>query len=184
MAWLLEARFFMRRSIEGLDLVPPGIVVEHQDVGTDRILVNGRLASIEAGWLDCGTLSRSCHSRYVRTLADLPICRSAGRWSGDGDLANGAPVSLRLAGLSSHDVQRGCRRPDRQATRSPVGTMRSGCACGRDRPGWKAGFPHDGATGGTVFEGHATTQRSPDGRTPECHATIRRHQRGSPRHRH
>ena len=63
----------MRRSIEGLGLVPPGIVVEHQDVGTDRILVSGRLASSEAGCPDCGTLSRSCHSRYVRTLADLPV---------------------------------------------------------------------------------------------------------------
>lgn len=40
----------MRRSIEGLGLVPPGIVVEHQDVGTDRIMVSGRLASLEAGW--------------------------------------------------------------------------------------------------------------------------------------
>jgi transposase len=63
----------MRRSIEGLGLVPPGIVVEHQDVGTDRIVVSGRLASVEAGCPDCGTLSRSCHSRYVRTLADLPV---------------------------------------------------------------------------------------------------------------
>lgn len=63
----------MRRSIEGLGLVPPGIVVEHQDVGADRIVVSGRLASIEAGCPDCGTLSRSCHSRDVRTLADLPV---------------------------------------------------------------------------------------------------------------
>lgn len=63
----------MRKSIEGLGLVPPGIVVEHQVVGTDRIVVSGRLASIEAGCPDCGTLSRSCHSRYVRTLADLPV---------------------------------------------------------------------------------------------------------------
>ena len=30
----------MRRSIEGLGLVPPGIVVEHQNVGTDRIVVS------------------------------------------------------------------------------------------------------------------------------------------------
>jgi hypothetical protein len=66
----------MRKSIEGLGLVPPGIVVEHQVVGTDRIVVSGRLASIEAGGPDCGTLSRSCHSRYVSTLADLPV----GRW--------------------------------------------------------------------------------------------------------
>ena len=63
----------MRRSIEGLGLVPPGIVVEHQNVGTDHIVVSGRLASVEAGCPDCGTLSRSCHSRYVRTLADLPV---------------------------------------------------------------------------------------------------------------
>ena len=63
----------MRRSIEGLGLVPPGVVVEHQDVGADRILVSGRLASLEAGCPACGTLSRSCHSRYVRTLADLPV---------------------------------------------------------------------------------------------------------------
>ncbi len=33
----------MRRPIEGLDLVPPGIVVEHQDIGTDRIVVSGCL---------------------------------------------------------------------------------------------------------------------------------------------
>jgi hypothetical protein len=72
-AWALEARLFMRRSIEGLGLVPPGIVVEHQDVGTDRIVVSGRLALVEADCPDCGTLSRSCHSRYVRTLADLPV---------------------------------------------------------------------------------------------------------------
>jgi hypothetical protein len=72
-AWALEARLFMRRSIEGLGLVPPGIVVEHQDVGTDRIVVSGRLALVEADCPECGTLSRSCHSRYVRTLADLPV---------------------------------------------------------------------------------------------------------------
>ena len=63
----------MRSSIEGLGLVPPGVVVEHQDVGADRILVSGRLASLESGCPACGTLSRSCHSRYVRTLADLPV---------------------------------------------------------------------------------------------------------------
>jgi transposase len=69
----MEARFLMRRSIEGLGLVPPGVVVEHQDVRADRILVSGRLAAIEAGCPECGTLSRSCHSRYVRTLADFPV---------------------------------------------------------------------------------------------------------------
>ena len=45
----LEARLFMRRSIEGLDLVPPGIVVEHQGVLTDSIVVSGSLATVEAG---------------------------------------------------------------------------------------------------------------------------------------
>ena len=88
-----------------------------------------------------------------------PLCQNAGgstgRRSHNGDLADRAPVSLHHAGLSPHDVQRGCRRPDRQATRSPIGTMRSGCACGRNCPGWQAGFAHDGPTGDAVFEGHA-----------------------------
>ena len=86
----------MRRSIEGLDLVPLGIVVEYQDVGTDRIVVSGRLASIEAGCPECGTLSRSCHSCYVRTLADLPI--------------GGRAMAILLTVRRFHCASPGCRR--------------------------------------------------------------------------
>ena len=77
----------MRRSIEGPGLVPSGVFVEHQDVGADRIRVSGRLASLEAGYPECGTLSRSCHSRYVRTLDDFARWRAGGR-AGGGDLVN------------------------------------------------------------------------------------------------
>ena len=45
-AWAMEARIFMRGSIEGLALVPPGIVIEHQDVGAGRILVCGAAISV------------------------------------------------------------------------------------------------------------------------------------------
>ena len=48
-AWAMEARIFMRGSIEGLALVPPGIVIEHQDVGAGRILVSGCLARPDHG---------------------------------------------------------------------------------------------------------------------------------------
>jgi len=86
----------MRKSIEGRDLVPASIVVERQDVDTDCIVVSGRLTSVEAHCPDCGTLSRSCHSRYVRKLADLPV--------------GGRAIAILLTVRRFRCIMPGCRR--------------------------------------------------------------------------
>ncbi|WP_299129491.1 transposase family protein [uncultured Amaricoccus sp.] len=58
--------------------------------------VSGRVAGAAGRCPDCGTSSSSCHSRYVRTLSDLPI--------------SGAMVELRLSVRRFRCKQRACHR--------------------------------------------------------------------------
>ena len=54
-------------------LVPAGLVVDHLDVGTDRISLVVRSGSTTATCPDCRTSSRRIQSRYQRRAADLPF---------------------------------------------------------------------------------------------------------------
>jgi transposase len=77
-------------------LNPPGLVVERQSVIDGVVEVSGRVAGAVGRCPDCGTSSSSCHSRYVRTLSDLPI--------------SGALVKLRLSVRRFRCKQRSCLR--------------------------------------------------------------------------
>ena len=72
----------MARSLRSSAVVPAGVCV--QDVRTEGLgtVITARSSSVEAACPDCKAPARWVHSRYVRTLADLPL--------------GGRPVQLRL----------------------------------------------------------------------------------------
>src|SRR5690554_2061751 len=84
------------RSVWNGGLIPPGLVVERQSVIDGVVEVLGHVAGAVGRCPDCGTSSSSCHSRYVRTLSDLPI--------------SGALVKLRLSVRRFRCKQRSCQR--------------------------------------------------------------------------
>lgn len=86
----------MDRSVWSGKLNPPGLVVERRSVVDGVVEVSGRVAGVAGRCPDCGTSSSSCHSRYVRTLSDLPI--------------SGTTVKLRLSVRRFRCRQRSCRR--------------------------------------------------------------------------
>ena len=86
----------MGKSAWNGGLNPPGLIVERQSVADGVVEVSGRVAGAVGLCPDCGTLSSSCHSRYVRTLSDLPI--------------SGAVVKLRLSVSRFRCKQGSCRR--------------------------------------------------------------------------
>jgi transposase len=63
----------MRPRFRPSSLVPAGFVVDHLDVGTDRIVLVVRSGSATATCPDCRTSSRRIQSRYQRRAADLPL---------------------------------------------------------------------------------------------------------------
>ena len=63
----------MRPRFKTSSLVPAGFVVEHLDIGTDRIGLVVRSGSATATCPDCRTSSRRIQSRYQRRAADLPL---------------------------------------------------------------------------------------------------------------
>jgi transposase len=84
------------RSAWNGGLNPPGLIVERQSVVDGVVEVSGRVAGLVGHCPDCGTPSSSCHSRYVRTLWDLPI--------------SGAQVLLRLSVRRFRCKSRSCGR--------------------------------------------------------------------------
>ena len=54
----------------------PGLIVERREVVDSVVQMSGRLATSQAICPNCGTPSTSCHSRYDRTLSDLPVSGS------------------------------------------------------------------------------------------------------------
>jgi transposase len=51
----------------------PGLIVDERTVVDGVVRLSGRMASLQGICPDCGTASASCHSRYDRTLSDLPV---------------------------------------------------------------------------------------------------------------
>lgn len=60
-------------------LTLPGLIVESRAVVDGTVEVSGRLASAGAICPDCANPSTSFHSRYDRTLSDLPVSGSTVR---------------------------------------------------------------------------------------------------------
>ena len=70
-----------------LKLVPPGLLVDRHEIGTDGIIVHAHGASATSLCPTCGLASSSVHSHYGRTLGDVPahgrrlrICLAARRF--------------------------------------------------------------------------------------------------------
>ena len=95
----------MGRSVWNDGLNPPGLIVERQSVVDGVVEVSGRVSGAFGRCPDCGTASSSCHSRYVRTLSDLPI--------------SGAMVKLRLSVRRFRCRQLSCRRKTFSETLAP-----------------------------------------------------------------
>lgn len=74
----------------------PGLIVERKVFVDGIVRMSGRLATSQARCPDCGTTSTSCHSRYDRTLCDLPV--------------SGAEVQLRLSVRRFRCGHAACRR--------------------------------------------------------------------------
>jgi len=55
-----------------LKLVPPGLIVDHHEIGTAGIIVHARSASATSPCPTCGLPSSCVHSHYGRTLGDFP----------------------------------------------------------------------------------------------------------------
>jgi len=54
----------------------PGLIVESRTVIDGIVEMSGRLAAVGANCPDCAMPSTSLHSRYDRTLSDLPVSGS------------------------------------------------------------------------------------------------------------
>lgn len=77
-------------------LVPSGLIVERVEVGAVAITLTVRRVSLESACPFCGRISRRIHSRYWRSLADLP--------------SHGQLVRLRLAVHRFRCIDQYCRR--------------------------------------------------------------------------
>ena len=63
----------MPQRFRSSSLVPSGFVVEHLNIGPDRVGVVVRLGAPTAACPSCGAVSRRVQSRYRRCAADLPF---------------------------------------------------------------------------------------------------------------
>ena len=62
----------MSTSRRSLALIPDALLVEGHEIQPDRLIVHARARSADGRCPLCGTRSRSVHSRYRRTLHDVP----------------------------------------------------------------------------------------------------------------
>ena len=70
-----------RRSHDSL--MPPGLSIDHVEIGGTEIVAVARSRAVAVSCPDCGHASTRIHSRYRRCLADLP--------------AHGRPIRILLA---------------------------------------------------------------------------------------
>jgi transposase len=64
----------MRAAFRLSDLIPAELAAEAVTEEADTIIVNARAVSPSGSCPRCGTASSRVHSRYVRTVSDLPCC--------------------------------------------------------------------------------------------------------------
>jgi transposase len=62
----------MGRSRSLAALLPPGLIIEHVQIDEGGVAAVARGREAGSTCPDCGDLSRRVHSRYVRSLSDLP----------------------------------------------------------------------------------------------------------------
>lgn len=86
----------MRQSHRRYPLTPAGLVVEHIEIGPERMVAHARLPSRTSPCPSCGTVSARVHSRYRRSLADL--------------LAHGRAVAIELVVRRFRCGRRTCAR--------------------------------------------------------------------------
>src|SRR4051812_23832605 len=86
----------MRAKVEVRSLAPSGLLVESLAEEDNVLVVTPRAAGRTVACQVCGTGARRVHSRYVRTVADLPC--------------TGRPVRLRLEARRLHCEAPHCRR--------------------------------------------------------------------------
>lgn len=61
------------RALQASELVPPGFVVENVATDAERVRVTIRASSTSCPCPLCGSMARRVHSRYLRSLGDLPV---------------------------------------------------------------------------------------------------------------
>lgn len=64
----------MRTQFRLSDLIPSELVAERVSEDEDAIIVAAHAASPSGRCPRCGTASSRVHSRYIRTVTDLPCC--------------------------------------------------------------------------------------------------------------
>jgi len=79
-----------------MKLIPPGLVADRCEVIDRALVVDAHSASADAACPDCGVVSARVHSRYRRTLRDLP--------------AHGRRVVVRVGVRRFRCSEPGCRR--------------------------------------------------------------------------
>jgi transposase len=79
-----------------LELVPQGLVVDHHEIGTARIVIHAHGASATSVCPTCGLASSSLHSHYERSLGDFP--------------AHGRRLGIRLAARRFRCRNAACER--------------------------------------------------------------------------
>lgn len=62
----------MGRSRSSAALLPPGLIIEHVRMDGSGVVAVARAREAGSSRPDCGDLSRRVHSRYMRSLSDLP----------------------------------------------------------------------------------------------------------------
>jgi len=77
-------------------LIPPGLVARRWVVEGDDLIVDAQSASVDAACPACGVVSQHLHSRYHRTLRDLP--------------AHGRRVLIRVSARRFRCLETGCAR--------------------------------------------------------------------------
>ena len=95
----------------------PGLIVDERAVVDGVVRMSGRMAASDATCPDCGTTSASCHSRYDRTLSDLPV--------------SGSMVQIRLSVRRFRCVHGPCLRQTFSEPLAPTFGRRYGRRIGR-----------------------------------------------------
>jgi len=106
----------------------PGLIVESRTVINGIVEMSGRLAAVGANCPDCAMPSTSLHSRYARTLSDLPVSSTV-------TATVGSTVPVHAHGLPTADVQRAVGAAGWPAIRPQSGPLRRVGACGGGRSG-------------------------------------------------
>ena len=86
----------MRPKVQISSLMPGGLVVERTMQEGDAIVITARAAERTAACPLCGTAARRVHSRYIRSVSDLPCA--------------GRPIRLRIEARRLRCEAPGCRR--------------------------------------------------------------------------